>query len=124
MQKKATTNKKINQKSVKNRRFGIFSFMVFSCFTLLNVIILFHIFSSLPLFYKKVYALSETHIGLLMSLNGLFVVAFEMVFVYYLRNFKQTLSLVSIGSLFIGGSFLLLALPDGGVILLIISMLV
>jgi predicted MFS family arabinose efflux permease len=124
MQKKAAAAKKKSPQLSPKSPFRDVRFMFFILFTLLNVIIFFQIFSSLPLFYKKVHALSETHIGLLMSLNGLFVVAFEMAFVYYLRNFKQTLSLVSIGSLFIGGSFLLLALPNGGVILLIISMLV
>ncbi|WP_250631848.1 MFS transporter [Rhodoflexus caldus] len=124
MQKKAAAAKKNSPQISQKSPFRDIRFMFFILFTLLNVIIFFQIFSSLPLFYKKVYALSETRIGLLISLNGLFIVAFEMAFVYYLRNFKQTLSLVSIGSLFIGGAFLLLALPNGGVILLIISMLV
>ncbi|MBC8173549.1 MAG: MFS transporter, partial [Chitinophagales bacterium] len=57
-------------------------FLVFILFCCLYAILFFQIFTTLPLYYRNVHHLSEPNIGLLLALNGIIVVFFEMAFVY------------------------------------------
>ena len=75
---------------------------------LLVVVCFFQLFSILPVFYKNVVHLSESAIGLILALNGLLIVAVEMVMVYRLELRYKDLYLMITGALLIGGAFLLL----------------
>ncbi len=46
----------------------------------------FQLFSTIPLFYKEVYHLTEIQIGLLMSLNGGLIFILEMPLIHYLEK--------------------------------------
>lgn len=66
-------------------------------------------FSTVPLFYKDVYNLSEDSIGLILALNGVLIVVFEMPLIAWMDK-KQLSNIQStiIGLLMTGGSFILL----------------
>ncbi|RDC64001.1 MFS transporter [Adhaeribacter pallidiroseus] len=71
-------------------------------------IIFFQFFSNLPLYYRQVYALPRTDIGLLFALNGFVVFSMEMILVYLLGTRFKLAYLVSAGTLLVGFSFVTL----------------
>ncbi|MCU0450440.1 MAG: MFS transporter [Bernardetiaceae bacterium] len=68
----------------------------------------FQLFSTLPLYYKEVYRLSEDQIGWLMTLNGVVVVLVEMVVVYRFGQRPGLLRLISWGTLLSGLAYAML----------------
>ena len=79
-----------------------------SCFT----IIFFQFFSTLPLYYRQVYGLSEGNIGGLLALNGLIVFLLEMLVVYLLGDRLPKTVLIISGMLMVGFSFSILNLVE------------
>jgi predicted MFS family arabinose efflux permease len=66
-------------------------------------------FSTMPLYYKDAWFLSELEIGLLMGFNGLFIFVFEMPLIKWLENFKNSkIKLVAIGLFLVAISFVVL----------------
>lgn len=102
-------------------RDGIFLLFVLltSCFA----ITFFQFFSTLPLYYRQVYRLSESEIGLLLGLNGLVVFSLEMIFVYLASTRFKFRTLIMAGVFLTGLSLVLLNLFTGAWILLL-SMLI
>jgi predicted MFS family arabinose efflux permease len=86
-------------------------FILFSVFTCLFGIVFFQLLSTLPLFYREVYLLSEKSIGLLLALNGLVVFSFEMILVYLLGRHQPIWRLIIAGTLLTGLSYVMLNLP-------------
>ncbi len=68
----------------------------------------FHVFTMQPLYYKGPWHFNEFYIGLLMGINGLLIVVFEMVIIHNLENKRHPLNYICIGSLIIGTGFVLL----------------
>ncbi|MEJ8756034.1 MFS transporter [Pontibacter sp. H259] len=97
-------------------------FILFAVLCSLFAIIFFQLFSTLPLYYRQVHALSEGNIGLLMALNGLIVFLLEMIVVYLLGEQAKKSMLVASGLLMLGFSFVLLNLFPA-VSILFVSML-
>jgi predicted MFS family arabinose efflux permease len=79
----------------------------------------FQLFFTLPLYYREIYGMSETSIGLLLGLNGLVVFIFEMIIVYMIGNKIQGRLLIILGSLLTGAAYLLLNLVHAPFILYI-----
>ena len=89
-----------------------FLFIMFVLLCACFSIIFFQFFSTLPLFYRQVYDLSERNIGMLLALNGLVVFLLEMIVVYLLgERFSKGL-LIVVGMLLLGASFVLLNLVE------------
>lgn len=66
-------------------------------------------FSTMPLYYKDAWFLSELEIGLLMGFNGLFIFVFEMPLIKWLENPKNSkIKLVAIGLFLVAISFVVL----------------
>jgi predicted MFS family arabinose efflux permease len=66
-------------------------------------------FSIVTLYFQDVLHLTKTHIGALMSLNGLIIVLIEVALVYSLeQRIRNRLSLAAIGSLLLGVAYLLM----------------
>lgn len=82
-------------------------YIAFVVITCLFAIMFFQIFSSLTLFYKMEVHLSELFIGILMAMNGLIIVATEMVLIYSLDGKKHKLIFISFGSLLLSLSFVI-----------------
>ena len=81
-------------------------------------------FSTVPIFYKNVYHLSEDSIGLVLAMNGALIVVFEMPLIAWMQkknwsNIKNTI----VGLLMTGASFALLFL-ESWVGIVIIGMII
>ncbi len=89
----------------------LFLFFILLCCSF--SVIFFQFISTLPLYYRQVYALSERSIGALLAFNGLIVFLLEMITVYLLsERFKKPVLIFS-GLLMLGLSFMLLNLFEG-----------
>jgi predicted MFS family arabinose efflux permease len=84
-------------------------FLLFLFCSFATAMIFFQLFTTLPLYHKKVYNLTEFHTGLLMSLNGLMVFALEMPLVsYFERTNTPKVKIILWGALCMTLSFLVL----------------
>jgi len=72
------------------------------------------LFYTVPLFYKQEIGLGEGQIGLLMSLNGLIIVAVEMPLVYLVDKHYSKFSSMTLGAILIGLGFLIFTFPMVG----------
>jgi len=66
------------------------AFLVFLGAMVVFGIVFLQYFSTMPLYYKEVHALSEFDIGLLMGMNGVLIFLVEMPLVKYLENSRFT----------------------------------
>lgn len=107
-----------NTRSITNDKpFWLFLFCSF-----IGAMVFFQLFTTLPLYHKEQYGLSEFHTGLLMSFNGLLVLLCEMPIVGYIERKKiQKIKPIALGALLMGVSYLAL-LFQGWAGILIISM--
>jgi predicted MFS family arabinose efflux permease len=87
-------------------------FMLHLVICLITGILFFQIFTTLPLFHKERFNMTEFDSGLLLSLNGLLILLFELPIVNYVnRNKINNHKVISFGLLLMATSFLLLLLP-------------
>jgi predicted MFS family arabinose efflux permease len=84
------------------------TYLQFIVCTMLFASCFFQIFTTLPLFYKRVLGMPEYMIGLVLTINGLIISVVEMVLVFKLEGRRDNLYYVFIGVLAIGASYLLL----------------
>jgi predicted MFS family arabinose efflux permease len=85
-------------------------YLWFIACTILFASCFFQVFSTLPLFYKRVLHLPEYKIGLLMTLNGLLIAVFEMVLVFKMEGKRENLFYIFYGVCCVGLSYILLDL--------------
>lgn len=109
-------NKSAQQLSVyKDTPFWIFLLVVF----LMGFMFL-QLFTTLPLFYKEVHALSELQIGLIMALNGFLIFLLEMPLIHYFeKTLINRMKIITWSLVLFSLSFLVLNLTTLGVILII-----
>jgi predicted MFS family arabinose efflux permease len=81
-------------------------FTTFIVLAILFAVCFFQLFSTIPVYYKDVYHMSEFYIGMLMGLNGLIIVVIEMVLIFHLESKNKTLVMISNGLLLTSLSFL------------------
>ena len=84
------------------------TYLAFLLFTMLTAVVFMHLFSVFPVYLKEVWLLEEHQVGLLMGLNGLIIVVYEMPLMAKLSNAKKyrPLNIIAIGVFMIGISFL------------------
>lgn len=87
-------------------------FLIFALCCAFFSIIFFQFLSTLPLYYRQVYTLSEGEIGALLAFNGLVVFLLEMILVYLLGDRIKKAVLIVGGTLLLGLSFVLLNLTQ------------
>lgn len=98
-------------------------YLLFSLLCAVFAICFLQLLSTLPLYYRTVYQLSETEIGIIMAFSGLVVFLFEMLLVHIAeRNFTARTAII-MGTLLCALSFLILNLAKG-IPVLYISMFV
>jgi len=102
--------KKNSERSVHHSAFKDRSYLFFIVFTIFFATCFFQLFTTLPVFYKRVMHVSELFIGMLMALNGLIITFIEMVLVFRLEGKKPNHFYISQGVFLVGMSFLLLNL--------------
>ncbi len=105
-----------NGSAYKDRKYLFFVSLI-----LINSIVFFQLFSTLPVYYKNHFLLSEDQIGLFMLLNGIIIVIFEMPLIYILEKRYKQLKLIIAGFAMIGFSFLVYNLIDAWLIVILIS---
>jgi predicted MFS family arabinose efflux permease len=81
-------------------------FTIFVGLSMLYAVCFFQLYSTIPVYYKDVYHISEWWIGILMGLNGLIIVFIEMAIIFHLESKNKTLFMISNGLLFTSLSFL------------------
>jgi predicted MFS family arabinose efflux permease len=91
--------------------------------TILFASCFFQVFSTLPLFYKRVLHLPEYKIGLLMTLNGLLIAVFEMVLVFKMEGKRENLFYIFYGVCCVGLSYVFLDLLPLSIVLPFFCML-
>ncbi len=105
-----------NPESVyKDKAFWIFFLAMF-----IFAFVFLQYFSTMPLYYRNVYELSEFEIGLLLGFSGLVIFIFEMPFIKWLNEKKKSNAYyVFIGLILTGLSFFVLNLTSWIAILVI-----
>lgn len=85
--KKITAPQNFIEDNVKERTlFTDGPFWLFLLCSFITATVFFQLFTTLPLYHKEWYGLTEFHTGLLMSLNGLMIFFMEMPLVSYLER--------------------------------------
>lgn len=98
-------------------------YLAFILLILVNTIVFFQLFSTIPVFYKQHYHLTEDQIGLFMLLNGVIIVIFEMPLIYILEKRYDRLNLIILGFAMVGFSFLLYNLSQLWLLVILTSIL-
>lgn len=80
-------------------------FMVFIFFLMLGAVAFMQFFSSLPVYLKDELGYNEAEIGLLVTLNGLMIVAMEMPLVHLAGRRFRSLGIIAVGYVLLGISF-------------------
>jgi predicted MFS family arabinose efflux permease len=89
-------------------------FVLFMGLSILYALCFYQLYSTIPVYYKDVYRMSESYIGILMGLNGLIIFLIEMVLIFHLESKNKTLIMISNGLMLTSLSFLVyIFLPLG-----------
>jgi predicted MFS family arabinose efflux permease len=81
-------------------------FKLFICLAILYALCFYQLYSTIPVYYKDVYHMSEFYIGILMGLNGLIIVIIEMVLIFHLESKNRAMHFISYGLFLTSLSFL------------------
>jgi predicted MFS family arabinose efflux permease len=96
------------ESAYKDKAFWIFFLAMF-----IFAFVFLQYFSTMPLYYRNVYELSEFEIGLLLGFSGLVIFIFEMPFIKWLNEKKKSNAYyVFIGLILTGLSFIVLNLTS------------
>ncbi len=95
-------------RSVKDSAYQDGIYLAFILLVIVFASCFFQLFTMQSLFYKTQWHFSEQFIGLLMGVNGLLIVCFEMVIIHNLEGKRHPLRYISIGVVLTGAGFLLL----------------
>lgn len=108
--KTVDTDEHAENKSVfRDHPYWIFLIIVF-----IMGFVFMQLFSTIPLFYKDVHALTEVQIGLLMSLNGAIIFLTEMPIIHRLEQSSfNKISIILWSMVLFAISYLLLNVPGG-----------
>ena len=85
-------------------------FLLFILFTAIFAVCFFQVFSTLPVFYKQSWRLSETDIGYIMAFNGLMIALVEMPYVKFMEGKQHPLLLIISGVFIVAFSYISLNL--------------
>lgn len=88
------------------------AFVAFLAATFALGLVFFQVFSTLTLYWRTAYALPENHIGFLLGINGVLIVAVEMVLVHAVEKLPP-LRVAAAGCVLIGVGFALTPMGRG-----------
>ena len=80
-------------------------FLVFTLLSILFAICFFQLLSTLPLYYREVYQLTEKSIGVILAFSGLVIFFLEMLIVHVAERKSTAGNAISIGMVFCGLAF-------------------
>lgn len=87
-------------------------FLVFSFLSILFAICFFQLFSTLPLYYRDVYQLTEKSIGIILAFSGIVIFCLEMAIVHFAERKSTAGNAIIIGVIFCGLAFTSLIITD------------
>jgi len=107
------SNKQENRVSDSSQQLGNsaykdVNFLIFIGLLIFTSLGFMQFFLLIPMYYKEHFMFNESQIGLILALNGMLIVLFEMPLVYRLENKIPKLLLIALGSGLLGISFLFL----------------
>lgn len=85
------------------------AFLAFLGLSFLTMLIFLQAWSTYPIYLTQVYGMAKSHYGLLMTLNGLLMLLFEMVITHSTARF-QPLAIMGVGTFLLGLGFAILPL--------------
>ncbi|MBB2150702.1 MFS transporter [Pedobacter gandavensis] len=88
-------------------------FMLFSLFCSIFTICFLQLLSTLPLYYREVYQMTEANIGVILAFSGIVVFLLEMLLVHIAEKRFTPRDIMVMGTLLCGFSFLILNLAHG-----------
>ncbi|PYF68860.1 MFS transporter [Pedobacter nutrimenti] len=98
-------------------------FVRFILLTTLFFTFFFLMFRVVPLFFKEVWHMDESVIGMILGLNGIIIALFEMVMISKIENKRSLVHYIVAGVLLVGASFALFLIPKSlPVILALVAM--
>ena len=100
-------------------------FILFMFICLINDIAFMQILSTIPLYFKEVYTLTESQIGLFFTVNGLLIFLVEMPIIYLLEKRFKSMEPVIWGALLMGiGHLAFVVLPIGWAAIILYTLLI
>jgi predicted MFS family arabinose efflux permease len=99
----------------KDTTYLIFIFLVMVYGTLF-----FQLFTTVPVFMKKISGYDESLVGLFMAMNGLIIALFEMPIIQQLEKKPNSFNLITFGFIFLAASFGFLLLHSFGIVFAIL----
>lgn len=88
-------------------------FLVFSFLSIIYAICFFQLLNTVPLYYRTVYALTETQIGIILAYSGVVVFSLEMLIVHWAERKMAAIKAIVYGVIFCAMAFLSLLLTKG-----------
>lgn len=88
-------------------------FMLFSILCSIFTVCFFQLLSTLPLYYREVYQMTEADIGVILAFSGVVVFLLEMLLVHIAEKRLSPRDIIVLGTLLCGFSFLILNLAHG-----------
>ncbi|MNJ92902.1 Tetracycline resistance protein, class B [compost metagenome] len=98
-------------------------FLVFTFLSILFAICFFQLLSTLPLYYREVYHLSEKNIGIILAYSGVVVFSLEMLIVHIAERRTSAANAIIVGIICCGLAFASLIITHG-IWLLYVSMFI
>jgi predicted MFS family arabinose efflux permease len=99
------------------------TFIIFNVLCAFYSICFFQLLSTLPLYYKQVYVLKDSAVGIILAFNGLVVFLLEMILVKIAEKKFTSFQTITLGAALLCISFLLL-INSGGLWILFLSMFI
>lgn len=100
-------------------------YWIFLSISFLMGMIFFQLFTTMPLYHKEQYGLTEFHTGLLFFLNGLMIVVFEMPMVHWIeQKIVEEAKLILYSSILMASGFFVLLFDTWSGILVISMILI
>jgi predicted MFS family arabinose efflux permease len=99
------------------------TYLWFIFFTTLFGLCFFQLFTTVPKYFRDNLFLSERYIGFIMAINGLLIVAFEMVMIYKLEQKKKNHFYIALGLVLCALSYFSLLLPGNGKLITLVMIL-
>lgn len=127
VKEKKNTLSKEEKKLVDAERESVFKdgpFWIFLACCLITGVLFFQLFTTIPLYHRVQFGLSELQTGLLLTLNGVLVFIFEMPIVSYVeRKGLDKVKIVTLGCLLMATSIFLLLINFWAGILIVMMVL-
>ena len=90
-----------------------FPFMIFTGLSILFAICFFQLLSTLPLYYREVYQLTESSIGIILAFSGVVIFCLEMIIVHIAERRSTAGNAIVLGTIFCGLAFSSLVFAHG-----------